>query len=124
MNGGAISLSNNVPLSFYEGCAVEFSKNAATGFGGALYNAGDKERVIQPTSKLNKCTIRLIKDCNSLYDCDFDTNMFSITFIDNHAQCQSLFSKRICTYVAVAILTCAMPQISFKERLPHILVGL
>eukprot|EP00731_Ephydatia_muelleri_P009152 Em0004g1490a len=86
VNGGAISLSNNVPLYFYQGCAVVFSKNAATGFGGALYNAGDKERVIQPTSNLNKCTIRLIKDCNSLYDCDFDTNMFSITFIDNHAQ--------------------------------------
>ena len=86
VNGGAISLSNNVPLYFYEGCAVELSKNAATGFGGALYNAGDKEKVIQPTSKLNKCTIRLMKDCNSLYGCDFDTNMFSITFIDNHAQ--------------------------------------
>ncbi|KAL5497467.1 hypothetical protein EMCRGX_G013941 [Ephydatia muelleri] len=44
VNGGAISLSNNVPLYFYEGCAVEFSRNAATGFGGALYNAGDKEK--------------------------------------------------------------------------------
>eukprot|EP00731_Ephydatia_muelleri_P033670 Em0035g7a len=52
VNGGAISLSNNVPLYFYEGCAVEFSRNAATGFGGALYNAGDKEKVILTTSKL------------------------------------------------------------------------
>eukprot|EP00731_Ephydatia_muelleri_P009141 Em0004g1479a len=84
VNGGAISLSNNVPLYFYEGCAVEFSRNAATGFGGALYNAGDKEKVIQTTWNLIKCTIRLIKDCNS--SCDFDTNMFSITFVDNHAQ--------------------------------------
>ena len=86
VNGGAISLSNNVPLYFYEGCAVEFSRNAATGFGGALYNAGDKEKVIQTTSNLIKCTIRLVKDCNSKFQCDFDTNMFSITFVDNHAQ--------------------------------------
>eukprot|EP00731_Ephydatia_muelleri_P009136 Em0004g1474a len=47
VNGGAISLSNNVPLYFYEGCAVEFSRNAATGFGGALYHAGDKEKKAQ-----------------------------------------------------------------------------
>ena len=60
VNGGAISLSNNVPLYFYEGCAVEFSRNAATGFGGALYNAGDKEKVIQTTWNLIKCTICLI----------------------------------------------------------------
>eukprot|EP00731_Ephydatia_muelleri_P009076 Em0004g1414a len=85
VNGGAISLSNNVPLYFYEGCAVEFSRNAATGFGGALYNAGDKEKVILKTSKLIKCTIRLIKDCTDFF-CDFHTNMFSITFVDNHAQ--------------------------------------
>eukprot|EP00731_Ephydatia_muelleri_P033797 Em0038g16a len=88
VNGGAISLSNNVPLYFYEGCAVEFSRNAATGLGGALYNAGDKEKVIQSeiTWNLIKCTIRLIKDCNSSFICEFDTNMFSITFVDNHAQ--------------------------------------
>eukprot|EP00731_Ephydatia_muelleri_P033676 Em0035g13a len=86
VNGGAISLSNNVPLYFYEGCAVEFSRKAATGFGGALYNAGDKEKVIQTTLKLSKCTIRLIKECNSLQPCDFHTTMFSITFVDNHAQ--------------------------------------
>eukprot|EP00731_Ephydatia_muelleri_P033787 Em0038g6a len=85
VNGGAISLSNNAPLYFYEGCAVEFSRNAATGFGGALYNAGDKEKVILTTSTLIKCTIRLIKDCTGFL-CDFHTNMFSITFVDNHAQ--------------------------------------
>ena len=84
--GGAISLSNNVPLYFYEGCAVEFSRNAATGFGGALYNAGDNQNVRQTTWNLIKCTIRLIKDCNSSFRCDFDTNMFSITFVDNYAQ--------------------------------------
>ena len=86
VNGGAISLSNNVPLYFYEGCAVELSRNAATGFGGAQYNAGDKEKVILTTWKLIKCTICLIKDCTDSLLCDFHTNMFSITFVDNHAQ--------------------------------------
>ena len=85
VNGGAISLSNNVPLYFYQGCAVEFSKNAATGFGGAMYNDGDQVNLMQPTSNLNKCTIRFIKDCYSS-NCEFNTNMFSVTFIDNHAQ--------------------------------------
>eukprot|EP00731_Ephydatia_muelleri_P033690 Em0035g27a len=86
VNGGAISLSNNVPLYFYAGCAVEFSRNAATGFGGALYHAGDKEKDIQTTWNLIQCTIRLIKDCTDGLSCDFDSNMFSITFVDNHAQ--------------------------------------
>ena len=86
VNGGAISLSNNVALYFYDGCEVEFSRNAATGFGGALYNAGDNEKDVHTTWNLIKCTILLIKDCNSLFGCDFDTNMFSITFVDNHAQ--------------------------------------
>ena len=85
VNGGAISLSNNVPLYFYQGCAVEFSRNTATGFGGAIYNAGDQVNLMQPTSNLNKCTIRFIKDCYSS-NCEFNNNMFSITFIDNHAQ--------------------------------------
>ena len=85
VNGGAISLSNNVPLYFYQGSAVEFSKNAATGFGGAIYNAGDQVNLMQPTSNLNKCTIRFIKDCYSS-NCEFNTNLFSVTFIDNHAQ--------------------------------------
>ena len=88
VNGGAISLSNNVPLYFYEGCAVEFSGNEATEFGGAIYNDGDLHvgKLMQPSWNLNQCTIRLIKDCYSYDDCDFDTNMFSIRFIDNHAQ--------------------------------------
>ena len=85
-NGGAINLSNNVPLYFYENCAVEFSKNVATGFGGAIYNNGDQDELMQPMSNLNKCIIRLIKDCNSSNDCVFNNNMFSITFTDNHAQ--------------------------------------
>ena len=86
VNGGAISLSNNVPLYFYEECAVEFSGNVATGFGGAIYNNGDTGELTQPASNLNKCSIRLIKDCSSSNDCVFNTSMFSITFTDNHAQ--------------------------------------
>ena len=86
VNGGAISLSNNVPLYFYEKCAVKFSRNAATGFGGAIYNNGDTGELTQPASNLNKCSIRLIKDCSSSNDCVFNTSMFSITFTDNHAQ--------------------------------------
>ena len=81
------SLSNNVPLYLYENCAVEFSGNVATGFGGAIYNNGDQDELIQPTSNLNKCSIRFTKDCcNSFNDCVFNTSMFSITFTDNHAQ--------------------------------------
>ena len=37
VNGGAISLYN-APLFFSDGCAVLFSRNVATGFGGAIYN--------------------------------------------------------------------------------------
>ena len=86
VNGGAISLSNNVPLYFYEKCDVEFSRNVATGFGGAISNNGGQDKLIQPTSNLNKGSIRLIKDCSSSNDCVFNTKMFSITFTDNHAQ--------------------------------------
>ena len=38
VNGGAISLSNDVPLYFYDECKVEFSRNVSTRFGGAIYN--------------------------------------------------------------------------------------
>ena len=86
VNGGAISLSNNVPLYFHEKCVVEFSRNTATGFGGAMYNDGDQEKLKQATSYSNKCTIRFSQDCYSSDDCDFDANMFSIRFVDNHAQ--------------------------------------
>ena len=44
-NGGAISLSNNVPLYFFLMCRVEFSRNFATGFGGAIYNDGMQKKV-------------------------------------------------------------------------------
>ena len=40
VNGGAISLSNNVPLYFYSNSIVRFSNNIATGYGGAIYSNG------------------------------------------------------------------------------------
>ena len=56
VNGGAISLSNDVSLYLYKGCRVVFSRNAATGFGGAIYNDwGQKD-----TKHLQLCIIRFI----------------------------------------------------------------
>ena len=74
-NGGAISLSNNAPLYFDDSCRVEFYRNVATGYGGAIYNDGgpsSKERAHFP------CIIQFIAD-------SFDVSS-SITFTDNHAQ--------------------------------------
>ena len=47
-NGGAISLSNNVKLSFIDYCDVTFAGNTATRFGGAIYI---EETAIQVTTK-------------------------------------------------------------------------
>ena len=74
-NGGAIRLSN-VPLYFYNKCSVEFSRNVATGFGGAIYNDGNQMANEEGTSN---CSILFI--LNPLAGV---TN--SITFTDNHAQ--------------------------------------
>ena len=35
-NGGAISLSNNAPVYFYDNCKVDFLQNIATEYGGAI----------------------------------------------------------------------------------------
>ena len=81
VNGGAISLSNNVPLYFYEGCRVEFYRNEAVRFGGAIYNDwGIKDPSIQSI-----CVIRLVF-LNQSTDFFQPTNNFSITFTGNHAQ--------------------------------------
>ena len=79
VNGGAISLSNDVPLYFFEGCRVEFSRNVATGFGGAIYNDwGQKD-----TLRLGICIIRFVFN----HYTDFSQlGSFSIIFTDNHAQ--------------------------------------
>ena len=76
VNGGAISLSNNVPLQFHGKCNVQFSRNVATTFGGAIYNEGE-----QTTPLANKdiwtlnCVIDIVGD-----------GPFSITFNNNHAE--------------------------------------
>ena len=72
-NGGAISLSNNVILYFFDGCSVEFSRNVATGFGGAIYNDGSQ-------IENSNCVISI-----------FNPNIHiaasvDITFTSNHAQ--------------------------------------
>ena len=46
VNGGAISLSNNVPLYFYCNSIVRFSNNIATGYGGAIYSNGKQNEYI------------------------------------------------------------------------------
>ena len=76
VNGGAIILSNDVSLYLYKGCRVVFSRNAATGFGGAIYNDwGQKD-----TKHLQLCIIRFI------FTSVYQPSNFSITFTDNHAQ--------------------------------------
>ena len=74
-NGGAISLSNNVTLYFYNKSRVLFCRNVAKEFGGAIYNDGSQiaERVTTCTSN---CIISFIADPKST----------SITFTGNHAQ--------------------------------------
>ena len=81
-NGGAISLSNNVPLNFYDTCRVKFSRNVATGFGGAIYSYGaQKNQINQKTilQSFSNCAINFISYC-------FDGPVNSITLTDNHAQ--------------------------------------
>ena len=78
VNGGAISLSNNVPLCFYEGCRVQFFRNVATRSGGAIYNDGEKNLAFGDS----KCIIAFIY--NSPVQSPHPKT-FSITFINNHA---------------------------------------
>ena len=75
VNGGAISLSNNVPLIFYEGSTVEFLRNVATGFGGAIYN----------TLEINQLVNLAISECIILFYFVASTKL-SINFTYNHAQ--------------------------------------
>ena len=78
VNGGAISLSNNVPLYFYEGCTVEFSRNVATRSGGAIYNDGEKN----PALGGSACIIAFLYNNQVHFP---EPKTFSITFINNHA---------------------------------------
>ena len=78
VNGGAISLYNNVALYFYEGCRVEFSRNVAPGLGGAIYNDWKID-----TKRYRSCIIRFVFNHSTYVS---QSSSFSITFTDNHAQ--------------------------------------
>ena len=73
-NGGAIGLSN-VPLYFYgKQGTVDFSRNVATGFGGAIYNGGS----LMPVNRdLSRCSIFFSDPSLSVSN--------YITFTGNHA---------------------------------------
>ena len=76
VNGGAISLSNNVPLLFHDTCNVQFSRNVATTFGGAIYNEGEQTALLaNQDSWTLSCAIDFVGD-----------GPFSITFTNNHAE--------------------------------------
>ena len=82
-NGGAISLSSNVPLNFFDSCRVKFSRNVGTGFGGAIYSDGAQNNENSQKSywqSSSNCAINFITDCSIV-----GAN-FSITLTENHAQ--------------------------------------
>ena len=83
-NGGAISLSNNVPVYIYDNCKVDFYQNVATEYGGAIYNNGKIFAQNQePTNdEFIDCIIRF-KVITEEHSCN---GSFSITFTGNHAQ--------------------------------------
>ena len=78
VNGGAISLSNNVPLYFNFNCIVRFSNNIATGYGGAIYSNG-KQNEFSNRNLLN-CILRIYIELSHSTKSEP-----LITFIDNHA---------------------------------------
>ena len=80
VNGGAISLSNNVQLYFFEGCRVEFSRNVATRSGVLSTMMGKRTCMALGGST---CIIAfLYNDPVHLPH----PKTFSITFINNHAR--------------------------------------
>ena len=79
VNGGAISLSNNAPLRFNPQYTIHFSKNAATGYGGAIYNDGKHRVNIKGFLSLKYCILQIYSPLPQL------SYTGSITFIDNHA---------------------------------------
>ena len=84
VNGGAISLSNNVSVYLFDNCKVDFLQNVATEYGGAIYNNG---KLITHNQKLTSdeivdCILRFYVVAEE-HSCN---GSFSITFIANHAQ--------------------------------------
>ena len=83
-NGGAISLSNNVPVYFYDNCKVDFLQNIATEYGGAIYIHG------KFFAHNQEPTTDEIVDCILVFYVVTEEHSrngsLSITFIANHAQ--------------------------------------
>ena len=75
IKGGALYLTSNAQLYFYENCNVEFSGNTATTFGGAVYIQGDKNIHITSStvSDLVSCAIHFIAK-NYNVDISFSSN--------------------------------------------------
>ena len=81
-NGGAISLSNNIPLVFHDNCNLQFSRNIATRYGGAIYNEGVQSNLQIEIKESSQ-------DWLAQQQCAIDTvggGPFFIAFIGNHAQ--------------------------------------
>ena len=77
-NGGAISLSNIVPLYFDSNSIVRFSNNIATGYGGAIYSNGKQNEF---SNRVN-CILRIYFTLEQL---SYTISKPFITFINNHA---------------------------------------
>eukprot|EP00731_Ephydatia_muelleri_P033588 Em0033g4a len=77
IKGGALYLTSNAQLYFYENCNVEFSGNTATASGGAVYIQGDRNINIASStvSDLVSCAIHFIAN-------NYNVN---ISFSNNHA---------------------------------------
>ena len=77
IKGGALYLTSNAQLYFYENCKVEFSGNTATTFGGAVYIQGDRNINIASStvSDLVSCAIHFIAN-------NYNVN---VSFSRNHA---------------------------------------
>ena len=83
VNGGAISLSNNVPVYFYGNCDVTFFQNVANGYGGAIYSNGKSyaPNWYTDVSIMNSCILRLF-----VHEFEDYKDNFKIAFDKNHAQ--------------------------------------
>eukprot|EP00731_Ephydatia_muelleri_P007271 Em0003g1519a len=77
IKGGALYLTSNAQLYFYENCKVEFAGNTATTFGGAVYIQGDRNINIASStvSVLVSCAIHFIAN-------NYNVN---VSFSSNHA---------------------------------------
>ena len=71
-SGGAIYLTNDAHLYFYDSCNVSFTQNTATRFGGAIYIEGDQ------TIETNFYTLCAVHFLGSIHNITFQDNSASI----------------------------------------------